>query len=67
MSSIDNEPQTGQLLSGGNAPYVEDLYAVYQRDPEAVSAAWRKQGAVSRLVQTMSNRGHLIANIDPLG
>jgi 2-oxoglutarate dehydrogenase E1 component len=96
MSSIDNEPQTGQLLSGGNAPYVEDLYAIYQRDPEAVSAAWReyfdalaapaaavtpavapdesgiaasteKQGAVSRLVQTMSNRGHLIANIDPLG
>ena len=26
-----------------------------------------KQGAVSRLLQTYSNRGHLIANIDPLG
>ena len=26
-----------------------------------------KQGAVSRLVQIYSNRGHLIANLDPLG
>ena len=26
-----------------------------------------KQGAVSRLVQVYANRGHLIANIDPLG
>ena len=89
MSSEDHFPT---LLSGGNAPYVEDLYATYQRDPAAVSAEWRayfdalpttaspdspgnadagavseKQGAVSRLVQTLSNRGHLIANIDPLG
>jgi 2-oxoglutarate dehydrogenase E1 component len=27
----------------------------------------KKQGAVSRLVQVYANRGHLIANIDPLG
>src|SRR5262249_12414707 len=96
MASIDSEQQTAQLLSGGNAPFVEDLYAVYLRDPHAVEARWReyfdaldapaasgdasalahdaevaatteKQGAVSRLVQTMGNRGHLIANIDPLG
>ena len=26
-----------------------------------------KQGAVSRLIQIYANRGHLIANIDPLG
>ena len=26
-----------------------------------------KQGAVSRLVQIYANRGHLIANLDPLG
>ena len=26
-----------------------------------------KQGAVSRLVQVYSNRGHLLADIDPLG
>src|SRR5688572_22324910 len=30
-------------------------------------AAAAKQGAVSRLVQVYSNRGHLLANIDPLG
>ena len=29
--------------------------------------AFAKQGAVSRLVQVYSNRGHLLANIDPLG
>ena len=90
-------------LSGGNAPYVEELYELYLREPGAVSTQWRnyfdalpktagaeqphgpivaataanatasadsaseKQGAVSRLIQTLSNRGHLIANIDPLG
>jgi 2-oxoglutarate dehydrogenase E1 component len=31
------------------------------------SDAAAKQGAVSRLVQIYSNRGHLIANLDPLG
>ena len=102
MDSSESEQQTAQVLSGGNAPFVEDLYAVYLRDPEAVGAQWRdyfdaldapagatlaegsqdesdtstatdtasateKQGAVSRLVQTLTNRGHLIANIDPLG
>src|SRR5579862_1041445 len=29
--------------------------------------ASEKQGAVSRLLQTTSNRGHLVARIDPLG
>jgi 2-oxoglutarate dehydrogenase E1 component len=33
-------------------------------DPRAASA---KQGAVSRLIQVYANRGHLIANLDPLG
>ena len=31
------------------------------------SDAAAKQGAVSRLVQVFSNRGHLVADIDPLG
>src|SRR5262245_1194425 len=31
------------------------------------SDAAAKQGAVSRLVQIYSNRGHLVANLDPLG
>jgi 2-oxoglutarate dehydrogenase E1 component len=44
-------------LSGGNAGFIEDLY-------EQASA---KQGAVSRLIQVYANRGHLIANLDPLG
>ncbi len=96
MEPTPSELNSSTLLSGGNAPFVEDLYATYLRDPAAVSAQWRayfdalatqgssgvathapgaadsgaaseKQGAVSRLVQTLSNRGHLIANIDPLG
>ncbi|HEX9472762.1 MAG TPA: 2-oxoglutarate dehydrogenase E1 component, partial [Steroidobacteraceae bacterium] len=96
-------------MSAGNAPYVEELYQAYLRDPQGVSAQWRayfdalparpgreqppgpilvalparraapassgeregvaseKQGAVSRLMQAYSNRGHLIARIDPLG
>jgi 2-oxoglutarate dehydrogenase E1 component len=33
-------------------------------DPHAASA---KQGAVSRLIQVYANRGHLTANLDPLG
>ncbi len=96
MEPTPSELNSSTVLSGGNAPFVEDLYATYLRDPTAVSAQWRayfdalptpgpsggashapgtadpgvateKQGAVSRLVQTLSNRGHLIANIDPLG
>jgi 2-oxoglutarate dehydrogenase E1 component len=31
------------------------------------SGASAKQGAVSRLIQVYANRGHLIANLDPLG
>ena len=39
------------------------------RAPPAASStdAAAKQGAVSRLVQIYANRGHLIANLDPLG
>ncbi|MCP5359746.1 MAG: 2-oxoglutarate dehydrogenase E1 component [Sinobacteraceae bacterium] len=36
--------------------------------PEAAaSMASAKQGAVSRLIQIYANRGHLVANLDPLG
>lgn len=28
-------------LSGGSAPYIESLYALYQSDPSAVSSSWR--------------------------
>jgi 2-oxoglutarate dehydrogenase E1 component len=33
----------------------------------ASDVASAKQGAVSRLIQVYANRGHLVANIDPLG
>jgi 2-oxoglutarate dehydrogenase E1 component len=37
-------------------------------DPSAArDVASAKQGAVSRLIQVYANRGHLIANLDPLG
>ena len=29
------------FLYGGNAPYIEDLYARYQSDPQAVDAQWQ--------------------------
>ncbi|MGA2189070.1 MAG: 2-oxoglutarate dehydrogenase E1 component [Steroidobacteraceae bacterium] len=33
----------------------------------AAEVASAKQGAVSRLIQVYANRGHLVANLDPLG
>jgi 2-oxoglutarate dehydrogenase E1 component len=38
-----------------------------QATPASNDAASAKQGAVSRLIQVYANRGHLIANLDPLG
>jgi 2-oxoglutarate dehydrogenase E1 component len=35
--------------------------------PTLTNDAAAKQGAVSRLIQIYTNRGHLIANLDPLG
>jgi 2-oxoglutarate dehydrogenase E1 component len=100
-------------LAGGNAPFVEELYENYLRDPATVSAEWRKyfdtfrgreagdqphsdaiarieqaqkrnghaaaattpasdalaqkQAAALRLVTAYRSRGHLAANLDPLG
>ena len=101
MKPTYSDPDPSTPLSGGNAPYVENLYEIYLRNPAAVGTQWRaffdalaapgvheptssplaaasyagagagaaseKQGAVSRLMQSISNRGHLVANIDPLG
>jgi len=30
------------FLYGGNAAYIEDLYARYEKDPNAVDAEWRE-------------------------
>ncbi len=62
-----------------HGPLVEEL-AVRARTPRgsaataavtgvlaSTSGAAAKQGAVSRLIQIYANRGHLIADIDPLG
>jgi 2-oxoglutarate dehydrogenase E1 component len=52
----------------------EQLLMRQERPPLAPSAtsaagdlAGAKQGAVARLIQVYANRGHLIANLDPLG
>src|SRR5665213_1942493 len=90
-------------LYGGNADFLDALYAQYLRDPASVELHWRtlfdslggagdrvdtvaqknpaplaltptapsadgaKQAAVSRLIQIWTNRGHLLAKLDPLG
>src|SRR5450631_1858334 len=59
-----------------HGPIRESLLARAEQRPAAASAspkstasdgASAKQGAVSRLIQVYANRGHLIANLDPLG
>jgi 2-oxoglutarate dehydrogenase E1 component len=62
---------TGEVAHG---PIREDLQARLQSSPGPAGGtnadsggASAKQGAVSRLIQVYANRGHLIANLDPLG
>jgi 2-oxoglutarate dehydrogenase E1 component len=59
-----------------HGPIRESLLARAEQRPAAASpspkstasdGASAKQGAVSRLIQVYANRGHLIANLDPLG
>jgi 2-oxoglutarate dehydrogenase E1 component len=67
----------GLAGSGGDiahGPIRERLLARVQQPPTPAAAAGSpsagasaKQGAVSRLIQVYANRGHLIANLDPLG
>ena len=33
--------QSSSFLYGGNAAYIEDLYARYEKDPASVEAEWR--------------------------
>src|SRR6202051_1848398 len=52
---------------------VRERLSLRQQSPAAAApstatdVASAKQGAVSRLIQVYANRGHLIANLDPLG
>jgi 2-oxoglutarate dehydrogenase E1 component len=57
-----------------HAPVIAAVAAHTQRSASrgatpsaAIGAASQKQAAVSRLVQLYINRGHLVANLDPLG
>jgi 2-oxoglutarate dehydrogenase E1 component len=61
----------GEIAHG---PIREQLLARAKLPPGAIAAqagaadgASAKQGAVSRLIQVYANRGHLVANLDPLG
>ncbi|MCC7258668.1 MAG: 2-oxoglutarate dehydrogenase E1 component, partial [Gammaproteobacteria bacterium] len=107
MSQSLKDHYLSSPLFGANAPYVEDLYDTFRRDPAAVPASWRsffagmgltggpapaaratspaatlprpmvpaypaeaagaKQAAVARLIQVYSQRGHQMADLDPLG
>ena len=82
MPDSVSEQLAGTPLLAASADYLEALRAVPAR-PDSVDPAWRayfssvpplkavaaneKQAAVARLVQIYGNRGHLIAQIDPLG
>ena len=62
--------RTGERAQGP----IESLLAERAREPRAGAVALpegaavtAKQAAVSRLIQLWTNRGHLIANLDPLG
>ncbi len=66
--------QAGASGERAHAPIRERLMARLSSPPAAAGAARSetggasaKQGAVSRLIQVYANRGHLIANLDPLG
>src|SRR5579863_489822 len=62
-AEIAHGPIRERLLARAQKP---DTAAV--QTPGAPSdGASAKQGAVSRLIQVYANRGHLIANLDPLG
>jgi 2-oxoglutarate dehydrogenase E1 component len=41
MASVMKEFQASSNLYGSNAPYVEELYESYLRDPASVDAGWR--------------------------
>ena len=59
-TEVAHGPVKEGILSRAAAPHVPVTRA-------ADGESSRKQGAVSRLVQVYANRGHLIADIDPLG
>jgi 2-oxoglutarate dehydrogenase E1 component len=61
---VAHTPIREQLVAGLKAPRQSRSPGAEGGDRGAASA---KQAAVSRLIQVYANRGHLIANLDPLG
>jgi 2-oxoglutarate dehydrogenase E1 component len=66
--------QAGAIGEVAHTPIRERLLARLKLPPARSGAqrtesggASAKQGAVSRLIQVYANRGHLVANLDPLG
>jgi 2-oxoglutarate dehydrogenase E1 component len=59
---IAHGPIRERLMARANLPQASAGAA-----RSAADGASAKQGAVSRLIQVYMNRGHLIANLDPLG
>jgi 2-oxoglutarate dehydrogenase complex dehydrogenase (E1) component-like enzyme len=57
------------FLYGGNAHYIEDMYARFQDDPGSVPAeqATRDSVRAIMMIRAFRMRGHLHANLDPLG
>ncbi|HLZ99442.1 MAG TPA: thiamine pyrophosphate-dependent enzyme, partial [Steroidobacteraceae bacterium] len=56
----ERPPPAASPAPGGVSPAIPNPTA-------AADVASAKQGAVSRLIQVYANRGHLIADLDPLG
>jgi 2-oxoglutarate dehydrogenase E1 component len=63
-AEIAHGPIRERLLARAERPAAP---AASQAQGTASDGASAKQGAVSRLIQVYANRGHLIANLDPLG
>ncbi len=61
---IAHGPIRQRILDRAQKP---PLAAASQTQNAVSDGASAKQGAVSRLIQVYANRGHLIANLDPLG
>ncbi|HEY8539657.1 MAG TPA: hypothetical protein VIL28_12380, partial [Steroidobacteraceae bacterium] len=64
---VRNETPHGPIREALAQRAREKRITVVQAPAGAATDTSAKQGAVSRLVQVYANRGHLLADIDPLG
>ena len=71
QGDVAHGPLIGELArratNGGGAGRGARAAATATATPIEPGTAGAKQAAVSRLIQTYMNRGHLVADIDPLG